>query len=164
MPAKGAKCEDNVAGLHIARQSAGELRSRSFPYRRTAQLLHRIRNQGRADSRDRLLPRRIQISEVDKVGVGKGLGELAVKVTRARVKVRLKCCNDGVVEVGPSRRFQCCLDLGRMMCVVVYDRDSAHLTNDLKAALQSYETVNVDPPCVVRISDARSRASGECTP
>ncbi len=62
-----------------------------------------------------------------------------IEVTRARVQVRLKGCNDSFLRIGGKRGLESRSDLGRMMSVVVDDRDAVHFTHEIESSLDTAE-------------------------
>ncbi len=83
------------------------------------------------DSRDRRFSRRIHIHQRQNVGFVEGLHELIPQVLRPRVTVRLKK-RQQPVELAASRRFQRRANLGRVVPVVIHNRDVVHHALDIE--------------------------------
>ncbi len=134
----GAHRQHHVAVTHDAGQGI-----RQFVERLEQHGLHATPRADRATERfavragDRGFAGRIHLGDDERVGIRQHLRELVEQVARARVAMRLEDQHDTTVRPALARGLDGRRDLGRMMAVVVHDRDLADAGVDVGDPLQA---------------------------
>src|SRR5439155_23234902 len=98
--------EDQVAGTRSPGKEASTLLDGRRPghVRPGPELGERVDDELPAHTLDRLLPRRVDVRDCDRVGGCERLREVAREVLRARVEVRLEEREQAAIEVRPRGR------------------------------------------------------------
>src|SRR5258708_16014217 len=92
------------------------------------------------DALNRLLARRIDVEDEQRIRIAKRRSEIVNQIARARVPVRLED-HMNLAEPALFRGRQRCLDLRRMMTVIVDHGYARHPATQLKPAVDSAELV-----------------------
>ena len=110
----------------------------------------------RRDARDRLLAGGVDVGDEHDVGLVERARELVEEIARAGVAMRLEGDDDAPV-VGALRRVERRLDLGRVVAVVVDERDAARLCR--RSVKRRSTPPNVASACLVTSSGTSSSSA-----